>query len=374
MSETAKTTKAPLASETDSAHIFSAQGTASFIKCVRNTRLEWKTDRPLILEAGSGMVEQGDSLTSLPKDRYEISPFEPARLTANIKEPAYLLTFQKLHDILCHRYVLNVKLYSRWELNMWPLFLDCFLETGRWPSTIDDMRELGTAIVTNARENGTRQLRKLSKLKRLRRQFPIVVITRLNVQSTVRKWAKKHWANIYRKFFNSPHFEEMEANAILLRSLRGQGDGLVLLKSIRKDDDLAFAMPFELAIVHSLRVDGVVGFSRENRGGTFTKRSKVASSVYLESVALGPIPLPCNATSERVQIPMASGCKKIYGATMSAPIIIKGQNVSAMLRQNVPELEGRIKSGLLDLVRPERAPQISENPADLKLEIRGAEA
>lgn len=374
MSETIKTAQAPLASEMELAHIFEAQGTASFIKCIRDTRVEWNTDKSLILEAEAGMFEEGDSLTSLPRDKYEISPFEPVKLIARLKEPSYLLTLQKLHDILRHRYLLNVKLYSKWELNIWPLFLDCYLRTGRWPSTIDDMRDLGAVIVADARENGTPQLRTLSKLRRLRREFPIIVITRVNVHSTIRKWAKKHWAAIYRKFFNSPHFEEMEANAILLRSLREWGDGLIALRSVRKNDDLAFAMPFELARADSLRCDGVLGFSKESRVGPSPKQSKVVSSLHFESVAMGPIPLPCKVTFERVQVPMASGCKKIYGAVMTSPIIVKGQHVSAVLQQNLPELERRIKSGLFDLIRPKRTPRISENPADLKLDIHGAEA
>jgi len=248
--------------ETDSGHKFSAEGTASFIRCVRDAVLEWETAAAFGVEAGGGMSESVDSLKVLSKGVYRVSPYERARLTAKFTGPVYLLTAQKIYDVICSRYVLKIKLYSRWELNLWPLMLDHFLSTGKWASTMEEMREFGAMIVADFRKNATPELKKLSKLKRLRKQFPIIMMTRFNVDSTLRKWSKKNWANIYRKFFNSPYFDEMTDNAELLRLLREKGDGLIALKSVIREDDLAFGMPFELAAADSLQSKALVGLAK----------------------------------------------------------------------------------------------------------------
>lgn len=374
MEKPAKTRNGRAASETDSAHLFSAAGTASFIKCVRDASIEWETDKPAVIEAEAGMSESAGSVSALPRGVYQISPYESARLTARFKQPVYLLTTQKLYDVLSNRYVLDVKLYSRWELNFWPLFLDHYLATGRWASTKEEMREFGAMLVADFRKNATPELKKLSKLKRLRKQFPVIMITRFNVDSTLRKWSKKHWANIYRKFFNSPHFEEMSRNAELLRTLRGKMDGLVALKSVMKQDDLAFAMPLELAAADSLQVKKLVGLAKIDGTCSGSERSKCVSSLQLDSVLLGPTPLPCEFAAERAQAPLVTGAKKAYGATMQAPIILKGENVSGTLEQNQPDLNRRMISRVRDLVNSDRTPDISENTADLKVTLEAAES
>ena len=43
--------------ETDSGHKFSAKGTASIIRCVRDAVLEWETAAAFGVEAGGGMSE-----------------------------------------------------------------------------------------------------------------------------------------------------------------------------------------------------------------------------------------------------------------------------------------------------------------------------
>jgi len=360
--------------DTDSGHTFSASGTAPFLRCIRDTSLEWEADTPVGVKAGSGMSEASGSLKVLPEGKYQISPYESTRLTAKFSGPVYFLTTQKIYDILCTRYVLDIKLYSRWRLNFWPLMLDYFLRTGKWASTIEEMREFGAMIVADMRKNATPELKKLSKLKRLRRQFPIVMMTRFNVDSTLRKWSKKNWANIYRKFFNSPHFDEMADNAELLKTIREKGSDLVAFKSVIEEDDLAFTMPFELAVADSLQSETVVGLAKIDGTSGGSARSEVVSSLRLDSALLDPITLPCTLSGGRVHLPLVSGAKKAYDATMQAPIIIKGKDVSATLYQNQPRTGERVKSRALDLIDPDRNKAPSENPSDLKIEIIGSEA
>lgn len=354
-------------------HRFLTSGTAPFLKCVRNVSLAWTMNRPLLLSADSGMCAVGESITLLQKGRFQLSPFEPVELTMTFKTPAYLLTTEKLFEILCRRYTLAIKLYSKWEVNIWPLFLDYYLENGRWPDTIECMRGFGWRIVADFRRNGIPQLQRLSRLRRLRKELPIVLMTRLNVQSTLRDWAKKHWATIYRKFFNSPSFAEMDANAVLIRSLRDQGEGLVALKSVAKEDDHAFAMPFELATADFLECKKTVGLARSD-GPVAPSHPKVVSSFQLHAACPGPIALPAAITGERLQFPLISGAKRAYGAVMSAPIIVKGIDVSGRVEGNQPKVDTRLKIMLRNFIFSKRAPAISENPADLRLQMRGNES
>ncbi len=354
-------------------HRFLTSGTAPFLKCIHNVSLACTMKRPLLLSADSGMCAVGESISLLEKGCFQLSPFEPVELTITFKTPAYLLTTAKLFEILCRRYNLQIKLYSKWELNIWPLFLDYYLENGRWPDTIECMREFGGRIIADFRQNGLPQLHRLSKLRRLRKELPIVLMTRLNVKSTLREWAKKHWATIYRKFFKSPSFAEMDANAALMKSLRGQGEGLVALKSVANEDDHAFAMPFEFAAADFLECRKTVGLARSD-GPIASSRSKVVSSVQLHAACLGPIVLPAAIAGERLQFPLISGAKRAYGAVMRAPIIVKGISVSGKIEANQPKVDRRLKIMLLNFIFSKRSPAVSENPADLRLEMSGNES
>jgi len=354
-------------------HRFLVSGTAPFLKCVRNASLSWTMNRPLTLRIDSGICAAGESITLLQKGTYQLSPFEPVELTAAFKSPVYLLTTAKIFEILCRRYSLIVKLYSKWELNIWPLFLDYYLQNGRWPDTIECMRELGGRIIAEFRQNGLSQRRGLSKFQRARKEIPIVLMTRLNGESTLRDWAKKHWASVYRKFFNSPSFEEMDANAVFMKSLRDQGEGLAALKSVARDDDLAFAMPFELAAAESLECNKTIGVTR-NEGSKSPARRNVVTSLQLNNVCMAAIPLPVTLKAERLQVPLVSGAKRAYGAVMTSPIIAKGINVSGDIEGNQPKVDRRLKTTFLKFLFPQRIPAVSENPADLRLQMTGDEA
>jgi len=84
--------------------------------------------------------------------------------------------------------------------------------------------------------------------------------------------------------------------------------------------------------------------------------------------------MPCSLKVGRVQLPLVSGAKKAYDATMQAPIIIKGKDVSAILSQNRPDTRRRFNNVVLDLINPDRDENPAENPSDLMLRIEGAEA
>jgi hypothetical protein len=236
------------------------------------------------------------------------------------------------------------------------------------------MREFGAMIVADYRKSGIPEFKDLPKLKRLRREFPIIMLTRFNVDSTLRKWSKKNWANIYRKFFNSPHFDEMVANAELLAKIKGKDDGLVALKSKMERDDLAFSMPMEFAAAESLRVRTIVGLAKIDGARDGAERSKVVSSLQLDSASTGPTPLPCRLSVARAHAPLVSGVKKAYGATMTAPIIVKGDNISGSLESNRPGVGTRARARILGLISPDRDEEPSENPADIRLTIEGSEA
>lgn len=353
-------------------HQFVAEGTAPFIKSIRNAKLRWTAAHPFCLHAKSGISEAGVSVSLLPEGRFQVSPFQATEITIAFKEPVYFLTVQKLFEIICRRYSLPLRLYSHWEVDVWPLFLEFFLQSGKWPSTVEDMRQLGASIVADFRRNSTPQLRRLPKLQRLSTQLPLMIFTRINLQSSIRDWAKKHWASVYRKFFKFPRFDEIEANAELLRDLRSEGEGLIALKSVPKEDDMAFAMPFNLATGDSLKCKNTIGIAPHAGGSAGCART--ATAVQFDSPTVGPIPLPCRLQGDRAQVPLLSGAKRAYGAFMQAPIIVKGETVACRIEQNLPKIERRVKVTLLNFLIAGRSPHISENPADLCVTLRGHEA
>ena len=349
-----------------SAHRFEAEGHSPFIKVPRGFFAQWQLSESIQIAASGGLLCTPKRIATIGTGVFKIVTMNLSPLRVEYRGPVYLLKYEKLRKVIRARYDLEIRLGPQWRENIWPHLFDCYMKNGEWPLKKKDyvkvFREL-LAAVDSARMpagDGT-----TGRIRRLRRRVASASLTRFDRARSAEKLAAGS-DRITHKLLETEFFEELLAEMDMIRSIDDR-QSIVPLVGECVRDEIRIRLPFEVAQAHRLMIYGPTRVEYMWEYGEAFSEKFLCSSLELYPTAALVLSPRAKILAPRMKVPLDDGGKHVYGITLDAPMICKGENV----RLEFPE-PPRQRFSSLRRQSPAHAPDI--DPADMYVKLQGTEA
>ncbi len=346
------------------AHRFTAEGYSPFIKISTGCRARWELDEPLRLNASGGLVCSTGRMATIGSGTFRIAPMDVCRLTADYGSPVYLIKYSKLRNVLRNRYEFELLMGQGRRENLWPHLFDYFMKTGEWPLKRGDYAKIFRRILSASGKNRNPASRRDGWMGLARSRIASAALTRIDRARSAGRLAANA-GHITHRLLSSEFYGDLLAEVDMLRSLPAV-DSIVPLAAEFVDDEVRIKLPFEVALPRRIMIFGLTAVDYRWEYGEFFDRSFTFSSLELYPVspfALAPHP---TISARRAHVPLDAGAKKVYGVTLGAPLICKGEKVMLEILKRPRRLLGFRRRD------PEAA--AAADPTNIRVRLRGIEA
>ena len=349
----------------ESAHQFSAEGYAPFIKAPGGCVAQWNLSGDLSLAASGGLISTPTSLSAIGTGSFRITPIDVVRIRVEYRDPLYLLKYDKLSGTLRNRFDFELDMGSGMSENLWPYLFDYYMKTGEWPLKRREYASIFRSALRAVDSKWMQRSQTISSREKLRARVRSALLTRLDKRRSADALAAEA-GHITHQIISSEFYGELIAEMQMLRSIPSP-QSVVPLAVERADDEIHIKIPFEIAQPKRIMIFGVVKVDYRWEYGEFFDKTFICSSLELYPQSSFVLQEYCRLIARRAHVPLDEGAKRVYGIRLDAPMICKAQKV----KFEFLKAPGRF----LPLKRPgETRPLPPTDPTNLRLRFRGTEA
>ena len=349
----------------ESAHRFTAEGYAPFIKLPKGCFAQWDLSGDLLLAASGGLISTPTSLSAIGSGTFRITPVDVVRLRVEYRDPVYLLSYDKLHRTIRSRFDFELDMGSGLSDNLWPFLFDYYMKTGEWPLKRKEYADIFRSFLRAVDSKWSQSSRNVRAPQRLQARIKSALLTRLDKRRSAGTLAAEA-GHITHQMISSESYGELISEVQALRSISSP-HSVVPLSADNVKDEMRIKIPFEIAIPKRIMFFGLIKADYRWQYGEFFDQTFICSSLELYPTSSFVLQEYCKLIAQRAHVPLDEGGKRFYGIMLDAPMICKGQRVQFELLKPPRKLFASKR-------RKASGPSPPSDPTNLRLRFQGTEA